>query len=87
MSKTGGRMGDSFLSPTLQREQIAAVARREGLEVVEIIQEQDVSGRNARRPGWNRAIEIVERGGADGIAVWNLSRASPPARPAGGSCT
>ena len=76
MSKTGGRKGDSFLSPTLQREQIAAVARREGLEVVEIIQEQDVSGRNARRPGWNRAIEIVERGEADGIAVWNLSRFS-----------
>ena len=34
VSRIGGREGDSFLSPTLQREQIAAVALREGLEVV-----------------------------------------------------
>jgi len=33
---------DSFLSPDLQREQIEAVARREGLTVVAVLEELDV---------------------------------------------
>jgi hypothetical protein len=41
VSRVGGRGGDSFLSPDLQREQIAAVAARENLEVVEVIEELD----------------------------------------------
>lgn len=74
VSKVGGREGDSFLSPELQRGQIVAVAARERLEVVEVIEEFDASGGDASRPGWNRAIEMVERGEVAGIAVWNLSR-------------
>ena len=76
VSQVRGREGDSFISPELQREQIAAVARREGLEVVEVIEELDASGGDAKRPGWNRAIEMVESGRVGGIAVWNLSRFS-----------
>lgn len=76
VSRVGGRQGDSFISPALQREQIEAVARREGLTVVEVIEELDASGGDATRPGWNRAIEMVERGEVAGIAVWNLSRFS-----------
>ena len=76
VSKVGGREGDSFISPQLQREQIEAVARREGLEIAEVIEELDASGGDASRPGWNRAIEMVERGEVDGIAVWNLARFS-----------
>ncbi len=76
VSKVGGREGDSFISPQLQREQIEAVARREGLEVAEVIEELDASGGDASRPGWNRAIEMVERGEVDGIAVWNFARFS-----------
>jgi hypothetical protein len=76
VSKVGGREGDSFISPQLQREQIQAVARREGLEVVDVIEELDASGGDAARPGWNRAIEMVERGEVGGIAVWNFARFS-----------
>lgn len=76
VSRVGGREGDSFLSPALQREQIAAVAKREGLDVVEVIEELDASGGDAARPGWNRAIGMVERGEVAGIAVWNWSRFS-----------
>lgn len=76
VSKVGGREGDSFISPELQREQIEAVARREGLEVVEVVEELDASGGDNTRPGWNRAIEAVEAGAVRGIAVWNLSRFS-----------
>jgi DNA invertase Pin-like site-specific DNA recombinase len=76
VSRTMGRAGESFLSPELQREQIEAVARRKGLDVVEVIEELDASGGDAKRPGWNRAIEAVESGRVQGIAVWNVARFS-----------
>jgi site-specific DNA recombinase len=82
VSRVGGRAGDSFLSPDLQKEQIAAVARREGFEVVEILEELDASGGDAARPLWNEAIRRVEAGDVDGIAVWNLSRFSRSVRDA-----
>ena len=76
VSRVGGREADRFISPALQHEQIEAVARREGLEVVEVVEELDASGGDASRPGWNRAIEMVERGDVGAIVVWNLSRFS-----------
>ena len=82
VSRTMGREGDSFLSPALQREQIEALARREGLTVVDVVEELDASGGDAKRPGWNRAIKAVEAGAAQGIAVWNLSRFSRSAKDA-----
>src|SRR5689334_23230232 len=82
VSRVAGRDGDSFISPTLQRESIEGLAAREGFEVVEWLEELDASGGDAARPLWNRAIEAVERGDADGIAVWNLSRFSRSVRDA-----
>lgn len=76
VSKVGGREGDSFISPQLQREQIEALARREGLEVFDVVEELDASGGDATRPGWNRAIEAVVRGDVRGIAIWNFARFS-----------
>lgn len=76
VSRVGGRSGDSFLSPDLQREQIEGVARREGLTIVEVINELDASGGDADRPEWNRALDMVESGEVDGIVVWNLTRFS-----------
>lgn len=67
VSRVGGREGDSFISPALQREQIEAVARREGLTVARVIEELDASGGDAKRPGWNEAIEAVESGEARGV--------------------
>jgi Resolvase, N terminal domain len=51
VSRVGGREGDRFISPELQREQIEAVARREGVQVVEVVQKLDASGGDASRPG------------------------------------
>jgi len=82
VSRVGGREGDSFLSPALQREQIESVARREGLTVVEVLEELDASGGDNKRPRWNQAIEMVERGEVGGIAVWNLARFSRSVRDA-----
>jgi DNA invertase Pin-like site-specific DNA recombinase len=80
VSRVGGRGGDSFLSPDLQREEIARVAAREGLEVVEVVEELDASGGDSKRPGWNRAIQAVESGEVGGIVVWNLARFSRSTR-------
>ena len=44
VSRVGGRGGDSFISPELQREQIALAAKREGLTVVDVLEELDASG-------------------------------------------
>jgi hypothetical protein len=35
VSRVGGPVGDSFLSPPLQRESIERVCQREGLELVD----------------------------------------------------
>lgn len=74
------RPAGSFLSPALQREEVARVAAREGLEVVEVVEELDASGGDNTRPGWNRAIEAVESGRVGGIVVWNLARFSRSTR-------
>jgi hypothetical protein len=60
--RVGRRGGDSFLSPELQREQIAFAARREGLEIVDVLEELDASGGDRTREKWNEAIRRVEDG-------------------------
>jgi Resolvase, N terminal domain len=71
--QVGGRGGDSFLSPELQREQIAFAARREGLEIVDVLEELDASGGDRTREKWNEAIRRVEDGEVGAVVVWNLS--------------
>ena len=70
----GARQWDSFLSPKLQCESIERICQREGLELLEVIEELDRSGGDASRPLWNRCIERIERGEAQALVVWNLSR-------------
>jgi site-specific DNA recombinase len=91
VSRRGSRDDDRFLSPDLQREQIASLAKRENLSVVDVLEEIDVSGKDDARPEWNRALALVESGEVQGIAVWNISRfsrslpasAEPPHPPCG----
>ena len=68
VSRVGQREGDSFLSPTLQRESIETVCQREGVELVDVYEELDRSGGDAARPLWNRAIERIEAGEAQALA-------------------
>jgi site-specific DNA recombinase len=76
VSQVGGRGGDSFISPELQRESIERVCARENLEVTDWVEEFDASGGDPTREGWQWAIAEVEGGRARGIVVWNLSRFS-----------
>jgi DNA invertase Pin-like site-specific DNA recombinase len=74
VSRVGGRGGESFISPELQRETIAAKAQAGGLEVVELVEDMDESGGKFDRPGFARALEAVERGEVSVIVVARLSR-------------
>jgi DNA invertase Pin-like site-specific DNA recombinase len=74
VSRVGGREGDSFVSPQLQRERIEAAARNAGAEIVEWHEDLDESGGNAERPGFVRALERVEAKETDGIVVAKLDR-------------
>jgi site-specific DNA recombinase len=76
VSRIGGREGDRFISPELQKESIERVCAREGLKVVQWFEEVDVSGGDAGRPKWNEVIQRVEQGKSRGVVCWNLSRFS-----------
>jgi site-specific DNA recombinase len=64
------------VSPSEQRNRIAAACERDGLQLVETLEELDVSGGAplARRPGLRRAVELVEARDVDVVVVAYLDR-------------
>ena len=76
VSRVGDRDGERFVSPSEQRERIASACERDGLELVDVLEELDVSGGAplARRPGLRRAVELIENGEADVVVVAYLDR-------------
>jgi DNA invertase Pin-like site-specific DNA recombinase len=76
VSRVGDRNGERFVSPAEQRERIASACERDGLELVDVLEELDVSGGAplARRPGLRRAVELVEQGEAEVVVVAYLDR-------------
>jgi site-specific DNA recombinase len=76
VSRVGARAGEQFVSPSEQRDRIAAACERDGLELVETFDELDVSGGAllAKRPGLSRAVELVEAGAADVVVVAYFDR-------------
>lgn len=76
VSRVGGRSGDSYISPDTQRKACEAKAKADGYQVVEVIHEEDVSGGDADRKGYKRAIEMIETGKSEAIIVYNIFRFS-----------
>jgi DNA invertase Pin-like site-specific DNA recombinase len=76
VSQTGGRAGESFVSPTEQAERIADACKRDGLKLTETIEELDVSGGTplAERAGLRHAVEAVEAGDAQVIVAAYFDR-------------
>lgn len=76
VSRVGDRGGDRFVSPSEQRERIAAACERDGLELVDTELELDVSGGAplVKRAGLRRAVERVEAGEAEVLVVAYLDR-------------
>jgi site-specific DNA recombinase len=76
ISRTGGRSGESFISPTVQREQIAAYATARGYTIAKWHEDPDVSGGTLDRPGLARALERARDGETGGIIAARLDRLS-----------
>jgi len=64
------------VSPREQTERIRSIAERDGLHLVETIEELDVSGGTplAKRHGLRRAVEMVEAGDAEVVVVAYFDR-------------
>lgn len=69
ISEVGGREGDRFHSPAIQRERIERDCERWGLELADVFEELDVSGGRpiAKRKGLSRALAMVEADQAEAI--------------------
>jgi DNA invertase Pin-like site-specific DNA recombinase/DNA-binding transcriptional MerR regulator len=76
VSQTNGRDGESFASPGEQRERIEAACKRDGLKLVQVFDEMDVSGGTSleRRTGLRTAVETVEAGQAEVVVAAYFDR-------------
>lgn len=76
VSRVGEREGETFVSPTEQRQRIETTCERDGLELVDVLEEPNVSGGALleKRPGLRRAVELVEAGERDVVVVAYFDR-------------
>ena len=74
VSRVGGRGGEDFIAPRVQRERIESWAATYGHNVEFLPDELDQSGGKLLRPVFQMALERCERGEADGIIVAKLDR-------------
>jgi site-specific DNA recombinase len=74
VSRVGGRGGESFISPDVQRERIEAYAKAQGHELATVHVELDESGGKLERPKLQEALARIERGESGGIIVAKLDR-------------
>ena len=74
VSRVGGRDGDSFISPDVQRVRIEAAAKGAGVKIGEWFTDLDESGGKIDRPEFQRALERIDAGLSDGLIVAKLDR-------------
>lgn len=76
VSQTRGREGDSFISPSVQRDSIKRWADARGVAIAQWHEDLDQSGGKLRRPGLDAMLERIRSGQTGGLAVANLDRLS-----------
>jgi site-specific DNA recombinase len=76
VSRKGDRDGESYVSPSEQRERISTACSRDALDLLDTIDEENVSGGAPlkRRPGLRQAVEMVEAKQADVVVVAYFDR-------------
>jgi site-specific DNA recombinase len=74
VSRRGGREGDSFISPEVQRKKIADWAKLHEVEIVQWWEEIDQSGAKLERPMIQEALARCEAGETGGVVVARLDR-------------
>jgi DNA invertase Pin-like site-specific DNA recombinase len=76
VSRVGGRSGDAFISPEVQRETVEAHAKARGHQIIAWHEDLDVSGGKLNRPGLDALMERIRSGETQGLAVAKLDRLS-----------
>jgi site-specific DNA recombinase len=76
VSRVAGREGDSFISPSDQRDRIAAWATSRDVEIAMFHEDLDQTGGVLSRPGLDLMMERVRSGEVDGVAVAYVDRLS-----------
>lgn len=74
VSRVGGCEGEGYIAPDTQREAIQAYARELGGEIAAWHDDQDYTGGNTERPGFQAALERIRSGESEGIVVKRIDR-------------
>jgi DNA invertase Pin-like site-specific DNA recombinase len=74
VSRVGGREGDGYISPDLQRQAITSYASEMGGEISRWFTDEDFSGGTLERPGFQEALGLIRSGDLDGIVVMKIDR-------------
>jgi DNA invertase Pin-like site-specific DNA recombinase len=76
VSRVAGREGASYISPSVQREQIQGWAKLRGVEVGDWHEDFDQSGGKLDRPGLNALLARIKARETEGVVVAKLDRLS-----------
>lgn len=75
VSRVGGREGDAYKSPGIQRTEIEQWAKRTGVALGKVVVDEDVSGKKAASDrGLEQLIKRAESGASAGIIVYKIDR-------------
>jgi site-specific DNA recombinase len=74
VSRVGGRAGEGYISPAVQREAIESYAGELDGKIVAWHDDQDVSGGTVERPAFQHVLERLRAGESDGIVVMKIDR-------------
>jgi site-specific DNA recombinase len=74
VSRVGGRSGERFISPDVQRERIQAGAKASGHRLLREHEDLDLPGTHSQRPALQSALKRIEQGKSEGLMVARLDR-------------
>ena len=74
VSQVGGREGERFMSPDMQREAVTGWANTHGVHIAAWHEDMTQSGGTMDRPGMNAALDRVRAGKTSGVIVARLDR-------------
>jgi DNA invertase Pin-like site-specific DNA recombinase len=74
VSRVGGRAGDGYISPDLQRQAISDYASEISGDVAQWFTDEDFSGGTLERPAFQEALALIRAGKLDGIVVMKIDR-------------
>ena len=74
VSRVGGREGEGYISPDVQRQAISAYAAEIGGTIGSWFTDEDFSGGTLERPAFQSALADIRSGDLDGIVVMKIDR-------------